>query len=439
MPDESKVFDVTKPGRTTPDPTSRPVIVGHRPEMPDPMVKEEAPKESASSGTPIHISMDDEEPADVIPSSSSSELDTSSLDAPHTEPDPPESVIHPEEPEQPAQSPTGATIPPNEMEQEPEKVPSEDSGSSNFTPLSSLIPSSDKEDSDQSKSHHVDNLPEKHDGDEQWHEAPPLPISKGAGPKRRWPKILAWLLVATLALLVGAYLAIDAGLIKSDINLPFHIFNKQKTSKSETPPPVKSSQPPSQPPAQSALPAGFSNYKLEGTTISFIYPTAWGTPTITKDAGFSKRGGTNKTDGTYAYVVDFATNKDVQVAITSSKYLPAARGAMYYDFLAWCTGTNDGKFYKQTLHFTSSGGVDTPSTVTCDQGPLADATKVDETTILQAKTKDSSGKDIGDVYTKNLSGSNSELKVLRVKDTSMKNSDDIKKLLSNVKVDSSTP
>ncbi len=36
--DENKVFDVSKPGKTTADPTSRPVILGHGPVGEDPMV-----------------------------------------------------------------------------------------------------------------------------------------------------------------------------------------------------------------------------------------------------------------------------------------------------------------------------------------------------------------------------------------------------------------
>jgi hypothetical protein len=36
--DTPRIFDVSKPHRTTPDPTARPIIVGHRPMMPDPMM-----------------------------------------------------------------------------------------------------------------------------------------------------------------------------------------------------------------------------------------------------------------------------------------------------------------------------------------------------------------------------------------------------------------
>jgi hypothetical protein len=87
------------------------------------------------------------------------------------------------------------------------------------------------------------------------------------------------------------------------------------------------------------------------------------------------------------------------------------------------------------LKFTTAGGVDSPSTVTCDQGPLADADKINDSTIVQANTKDAAGKVSGDLYTKNLS--DSELVVFRVKDKAMTNADDIKTLLESVKVSSS--
>jgi hypothetical protein len=236
---------------------------------------------------------------------------------------------------------------------------------------------------------------------------------------------------------IGAYLAIDAGLVQSDANLPFHIFNKQKTSKSSapviTPQPLSPDTTTNPIALPSNVPAGFTEYKIAKTNASFDYPTVWGAPTVIADPGFSKRGGTNKSDGAHSYKVNFAVNKAVEVTVTSSKYLPAARATMYNDFLQWCMGTIDKKFYKQSLHFSSTAGVDSPSTILCDQGPLNDATKLNEKTIVQQKTKDVDGKTVlGDIYTQNLT--DTEFTVLRVKDTTMTNADNIKKLLDTVKI-----
>jgi hypothetical protein len=447
---DSKVFDVSKPGRTAPTQTSRPIVVGHRPMGVDTVVNEtpipgpQAPSDNGS--TPIHVAMADEDPVKVTTASSQAtkpfEFDPASLTSSADSPQPPEAAQSFSEP------PAGATIPPNELEKEPEPS-TENAPAGNFTPLTTLIPNADsKEDTGEYGAHHVDNLPKNHDGDAGWQEAPPLPISKGAGPKRRLGKILSFILLFIIILLVAGYLAIDAGLVKADVNLPFHIFNKQKTSTATvTPPTAKNTAPVSQPPAQSAVPTGFTKYSVADTNVSFAYPTTWGLPTVKKDPGFSKRDGTNKADGVHAYLVDFAKNKDVQIALTSSQYLPAALpgGAnawYYYDYLAWCTGTNDGKIYQQTLHFTTSNKIDTPSTVTCDQGPLATATKLDDSTIAQLKfningAPQSQSFQQVDLYTKNLTSSKN-LPVLRVKDGMMKNSDDIKKLLATVKVDTAS-
>jgi hypothetical protein len=440
VPDDTKVFDVAKPGRSAPAPTSRPIIVGQRTAGVENMMKDSphpTPAPSLTSNTPIHVSMADEEPVNVM--AKPSQPDIPSIDS-----TPGQNSV-----QEPSLSPVGATIPPHELDDKPQ-APAENVPGNNFTPLTTLIPNSEgKEDTGSYGAHHVDNLPEVHNGDPGWREAPPMLISKGAGPRRRWPKVLLMLFILLFLAAAGGFLAIDGGYVKSSIKLPFHILNKQKfpgtaaaTSKTTV---VKTTPPVSQPPAESAVPAGFTNYKMDEAKVSFAYPTAWGVPVVTKDPGFSKRGGTNKTDGTHAFLVNFATNKDVEIALTSSQYLPATRAGnvaawYYFDYLAWCTGTNDGKIYQQTLHFTTDNKIDTPSTITCDQGPLTTATKLDDSTIVQLKTNINDSPQLQsfkqvDLYTKNLTG-NTAIPVLRAKDVTMKNSDNIKKLLATVKVDS---
>jgi hypothetical protein len=443
--DNTKVFDVSKPNKTSPDSTSRPLIVGHRPMAIDPMVKEEfSDEEPKASHTPIHVSMgDDSKPEELLAHPSEPEIPSiakediekalSSIE--------PEKVEEPEEPKEDGHEDHEHTKEPEHSEEHPaEPMPSEheepgehkdESSALGFTSLHSLIPS----DSDDDKNPKGDDShPMENAG---WQDAPPLEIPRGAGPRRRWPKVLGWAAFLALLIIVAGYLVIDLGLVKSDVNLPFHIFNKQQKKTAAVTAPAPSVQTPPAAPTGPVVPDGFTAYKLVGSGISFDYPTVWGKPTATADPGFSKRGGTNKTDGTYAYLVSFAANKDVQVVATSSKYLPPARGAQYYDFLEWCTGTNDGKFYKQSLHFTTTAGVDTPGTIACDQGPLTDATKLDDLTIVQLKAKDSDGKTaLGDLYTQNLN--KGDYSVLRVKDAAMANADNIKKLLATVQVSSNS-
>jgi hypothetical protein len=422
MPEENRVFDVARPGRTAPEPTSKPVIVGHHPTLNDPMVKEERhPMDFGTEAAPTRISVSDDSPAmqhaasglEPIahpPAEPEPEAPSWSMPSPQTQPEEPSlpdlNTTAPE-PEIPAAEPEPtAEMPPSDTAAEP--LPStsgpaspEDSRSSD-TPIDTAPPS---EDAVTEPIGHVEAL----------HFQPDRRRGRGK-----------WIILAVLILLAGAYLAIDSGLVASGVKLPFHIF-KQKT---ETPVSNSSTTTPSPSPT-SSLPAGFTKYNLSGTDISFAAPSAWGQPTSSTENGYSSRSTAAKPDGTYAYLVSFATNKDVQVAVTSSKYLPPARDTTYYDYLQWCSGTNDSKIYKSLLHFTSANGVDTPSTTTCDQGPLSDATKLDSSTIVQLKTKDPAGAIIGDLYTKNLSEKG--LPVFRVKDAAMTSGDNIKQLLSTVK------
>jgi hypothetical protein len=405
MPDETRVFDVAKPGRSSPEATSKPVIVGHRPTMSDPMVND------TSEAEPTRIMVHDEnrlptpdEPADGAPGIMESKDEPPAGNMMETAggqpliplPEEPKSDWEPPaadpEPEPPAESHGTADTPSSPSGEEPaDEQPAAD------TPIAPLEPVG-----------HVEGL----------HVSPP---------RRRLSLKLVGLTL--LLLVVGAYLLIDSGVVGSSINLPFHVFKQ----KSKTPPaaaPAATSQNQANS-STVAVPSGFTEYKLAGTSITFAAPTAWGQPTSNTDPGFSSRGATAKTDGTYAYLVDFSTNKDVEIAVTSSKYLPASRSALYYDFLQWCTGTSDGKAYLSLLHFSTSNKIDTPTTVVCDQGPLTGATKLDTTTIVELKTKDAAGAVLGDLYTKNLTST--DLPVFRVKDKAMTNSADIKTLLSTVK------
>jgi len=428
MPDENRVFDVARPGRTAPEPTSKPVIVGHRPTLSDPMMKDDNhPTDFGTESEPTKISVQDDGPDEhdaefkpelVIqpPAAPEHEPEAQSWSLPSPEPQPaaPElpnaDTPAPEpQPEIPASEPeTPAPMPPDAPD---EPQPGADDaagpvGDSTDTPIESVPPSEDA-------------VPESMEHVEALHFQPDHRGGRGK-----------WIVLALLILLAGAYLAIDSGLIASSVKLPFHVFTQK---------PEKTASNPSTPAAPSAapvsnLPAGFTKYNLSGTDISFAAPTAWGQPTSDTEAGYSSRSTAAKADGVYAYRVTFASNKDVQITVTSGKYLPPARDAAYYDFLQWCVGTNDNKIYKSVLNYTTTNKVDTPSTISCDQGPLTDATKLDASTIVQLKTKDPAGTVIGDLYTKNLS--EADLPVFRVEDTAMTNSDNIKLLLTTVKTPS---
>jgi hypothetical protein len=67
---------------------------------------------------------------------------------------------------------------------------------------------------------------------------------------------------------------------------------------------------------------------------------------------------------------------------------------------------------------------------------VPNATKINDTTMVQTKAVDSENKVIGDIYTKNLK--DTDLPVFRVKDATLTNTDSIKKLLATVQVGATT-
>lgn len=410
MPDEDRVFDVTRPSRVSPIATSKPVIAGHMAMISDPMVKDSAMPE-ADSPTAAKIPVTDgDQPSDMA-----------------------NGIMETTQPE-PAPEPVPITIPDSASEPAPvidaaPAAPShedtQDTASANESPVSGVPGSSPMPDG------HTEHVPKE---DDDIDPDQPIPQIQGISvvgpkPKKRWLGILLVILV----LLVGAYLFIDSGVVDTGINLPLHVFKQTKTPATLS----VVSKPSSNSAASStaSVPQGFKQYNLAGTGITFAAPITWGDATSSTEQGYAIRGGSNQPSGTYAYLVNFANNKDVQIAVTSNKFLPPARGALYYDFLKWCLGTSDGKYYQSTLKFTTADKVDTPTTVTCDQGPLINPLKLDPSTIVESKATDSAKAIIGDVYTKNLN--DPQLVVLRVKDTAMTNGNNVKLLLGTVKLSNS--
>lgn len=408
MPDENRVFDVTKPKYVSPSPTSKPVIVGHHPMISDPMVKNSEDIDSGAKGyniEPTRIQVNDE-PADDNKSNENFLHD--SKDG--------QSIFVPESDEQETEHMLSKKEPDTDS---PPIMPEDDSRPDNID-FGQPAP--------HASNYHEEPKPDKHLPEPAYHHPAPAKIEglhlNQPAPKRKWPKFAALLFV----LAVGAFMAVDSGIVGGAAKLPFHIFKQDEDKSAVTKTPAAQ-----QPAKQTGpvIPAGFKEYRISGTTVTFAAPIAWGDPTSTTESGYSKRGGTNQADGTYAYLVNFATNKNIQIAVTSGKYLPPVRAAQYYDYLQWCTGTVDSKYYQSVLKFTTVDKVDMPSTTACDQGPLTGAIKMDEQSLVWSKVADAQNKVIGDIYIRNLN--DVSLVALRVKDAVMTNGDSIKQLLSTAK------
>lgn len=384
---DNRVFDVSKPQHSKPDASGKPIIVGHHPQMTDPMVKEHQPKQL----TEHHMAVKPSSPLETNP--------------PPVENSPPtdqQAVNFGANPITPNQPVDDISHVPKSLDA-PEKYPHLPDPSLPVNLAAKASPQAPNQD---------------------WHPEEKLPIPGPNGHHGHRRKKLPLTVLFVVVLILAVYALIDSKTIDIGIKLPVHIFNQdQATKESSTPVAVQVS--------VSSTPASTATYTVKNSDISFTYPTAWGTPTSTTDSGYSQRGGTNQPSGIYAYLLSFSKNKDIQIAVTASQYLPVARDSLYYDYLRWCTGTADGKIYKSLLGFSTANGVDTPTTAICNQGPLADAVKIDDNTIAQLKTKNSDGSVLGDLYTANLASN--DLPVLRVKDATSANSEAIKKLLDSLK------
>lgn len=386
------VFDINKPNTYGAAPSGRPVIVGHRPTMPDPMVT----AQPSAAGSKIKVKID--------------------------EPPEPPAVMQGEPQLSPPFKPDGGL------------AASDDGSAAQQAPYMAV---SDLTGITQDQaSRFVKNTKASEISDEQVDTTNPKPsvfgssnhglVNDGGPSKRRKPRAKSWLLpLLILFVLSGAYLAIDKGLILSSINLPVHIFKKTV--------PAATTPQSANPSTQVTVPSGFTSTKLVEAKLTFAYPTVWGAPTAATDQGFSKRTKDGKADTPHAYVITFPNNKDVELTVTSSKILSprAVAQYVYYDFLGWCVGTVDSNYYAAALNFVTENNIDTPSTVACNIGPLSSVTKLDNDTIVQANIKNADGKTlVGDIYTKNLTNTN--FMAAHVRDATMKNAELIKTMLGTI-------
>lgn len=202
-PDFSKVFDVSKPKAT---PTSRPVIVGHRPIMADPMMAR--PSKPAGPSTPVT-----EAPSELVPHQAktipvttevSEEIKKAAETAPGVEPA--SQPAAPAQPEPPAPAEEPHSQPPSSAEPktaELAKVP--------LTPAPAAAAPLPVAPTMPTVLPHLNSLPVSHES---------------VTSARRLKALIFWLAILAFLGLVAAYLAIDAGLVSIGIKLPFHVFSQ---------------------------------------------------------------------------------------------------------------------------------------------------------------------------------------------------------------------
>ncbi len=240
--DEGQVFDVSKPNRSAPNPTSRPIIVGHQPMMSDPMVKDDK-DDSAQLPRPsehktITINAPDDDSASEVPVTNSA---------------PPAPKVASEHPESIAATAAAAPI----AEQAAQALPP---GELHLTPVDDLI----------GHPHHANLHHSSHQPTHQVTEPQLRHQTKDKSSKKG-----LWVLLLLLLLVVASYLVLDARLIKTSIKLPFHVFKQPAPVTVQTVNTPASASTATKTPVTTDPYANWKTFKLSNEGLSFQYPGAW--------------------------------------------------------------------------------------------------------------------------------------------------------------------
>ncbi len=300
---DDKVFDVAKPGKAAANASSRPLIVGHKPILKDPMVKEKAIDELEENKTAkIDHDFEDDIPSGSPPlptqkdSSSSSKkasapsesklnlnpLSSNKDKKSESKAKPSDSTVIPVKTTAVSSQAIAPTGPPKVDKAEAEKSISEfkKSESENHTSIEATTAAVAKKAEDQApavdeKSIEAEKLIES----KKYH----VPIGGKAQKKRSMRRII---LGALLILLLGfalIYLMIDVGLIKTNIKLPFEFFKDNNVATPSVPVPQNTSSKPStnsssQPvpyKITTTVPSTWKKYNDPKTKLTFYYPDDW--------------------------------------------------------------------------------------------------------------------------------------------------------------------
>lgn len=450
--DTKKVFDVSKPGQSQPDSSSRPIIVGHKPLIGDSMIKTEAEVTKEDDTTPPINQLDDaveikqetsEEPVKTPKPEPEAELaDKNEGEAIKVTVSPRATNLTPSEDAQDqatTDKETGANSATSngiksampELDHQPEEEQKDEPGSTassavgNAAAVDSVLgnaqSSREGELAEDAKQQKVMELL-----DNGAYKVPLASNSRHRSGRKIGGPFLLSIVLGFLLLGVG-YAAVDAGFVETSFKLPFDIIKNGPVA--DTPLNQVTTTPKANAtPAPAPNPNALTQYSMVDTGVSFSYPTVWGTVTVDKQKGYLDLNTPATPSGTLAYVVTFQKNKDIKLVVNSNKYLSAPKDGSQLGSLQWCL--KGSKFYRQYLQYKSATSL-TPGAITCEEGPVT-ATKLDDKTIYEKGIKNAqSGAVEGDLYSKNLA--HKEFVVLHIKDATAKNTDAIKKLLTSVK------
>lgn len=251
-----QVMDVARPGKTQPSASSRPVIVGHKPVVQDPMVNEGKKMPETSDSEEHKITVKRTSPKVIAPLKSAEDI---AAEAKEEESATPELPIKPDEPEVPeveqsaetegTDAPEEPAIPEEESEATvPESTPEPEESTPADTGSEKEAKSKDKDSKGKGSSSSDKGSNKKDDKKNAELERRLAEIEKLADEKKyfvhtshttqKQRKTGVIIALVLLLLAAGAYLTVDAQLVKNDLKLPYEFFKEEKQ-----PEPVATTQP----------------------------------------------------------------------------------------------------------------------------------------------------------------------------------------------------
>ncbi len=242
----SQFMDVSKPGKTAPTASSRPVIVGHKPTVQDPMVNEdsmppEAHKIDVKRTAPKVVApldsakeLEDTKEPSVSEEASEPNVDTAEIP---TEDTPPVEQTQDNVVEETTVQ-EGASAAASGGDSRSTKA-SKDKGSSTVSAVADQASKGKDKKSDQK----IEELEKRQAEIEKLIEDKKYFVHTAQATKKQ--RKTRWIaIILAFLLLVGAYLAIDAQVIKNDIQLPYEFFKEsQKDTANEVHNPAPATSP----------------------------------------------------------------------------------------------------------------------------------------------------------------------------------------------------
>jgi hypothetical protein len=294
---KKQIMDVAKPGKTTPDATTRPIIVNHGEMIKDPMVN----TGSEVSGASGEHDVPDKAPTPRVAKS----IQPLSLSSPESKPRESEDSDTDEkasaEVDADAAKAEDVTIgdkPTSEDEEKP-PVPTESSIDSDTKDIEP--PGDDSDDAavvDAVADRAAQGKKQKEEDKETLARREVVnklvvekkyfvPIKPPA--RTRNGRMLAGIVIALLVLLAGGYAAVDAQLLKPGFDVPFHFLRKNTLSISDAAKTATDLPAATAPITGSSQPTiGTINYASKDYGVGFSYPAAWGQVAVKKENGSIK-------------------------------------------------------------------------------------------------------------------------------------------------------